>query len=165
MHTRYPLGTSEYIKVDKSLAYLIPAEVAPRPKYSMLKKMLLTQPPVKSIVLEMLSQKGKSPFKTLDKSIRVCNESGVTIGEMMDAALNSMSSSPCIGSIILEGGFVANAAAIEFAQAAGELRLEDDPTRRVRVHREGYEDESGAWAFTWKLPDGGFPFVGTTTCS
>lgn len=106
------------------------------PETSSLHKMLVCQPPTKEVSALFSSFGINRPSLTLE--LKISNEAGVTIGDVVSALRNApgwpddldLRKSFC--NMTFKGGFVVNSLARSVAERSAELSSENDPTRLVK---------------------------------
>lgn len=100
---------------------------------STISDMLLSQPPVKSVILDITAPK-------TTPQVPIHSETGVTFGQVLKAVCMMKGEPPYTDDppnvyLRFEGGFVVEPGARRLAEEAGELSVKDDPTRWVRTGR------------------------------
>lgn len=121
------------------------------PTSSSFHKMLLSQPPAVEVSVRMPLSSGRGPQRSLIRTKRIFNGSGVTMGNVLMAIRRTTNLKDVLSytkhvDFLLSRGFVANEEARKVLEKAGELSPYDDPTRWVNK-----EDQ-------YVLKEGGFDF-------
>lgn len=124
-----------------------PRIVKQRLNISTISDMLLSQPPVKTVILDITAPK-RTP------QVPIHSETGVTFGQVLRAVFMMKADPPYADGppnvyLRFEGGFIVEPGARKLAEEAGELSVDDDPTRWVKT---------GSGTDDYALKDGGIPF-------
>ena len=125
------------------------------PEISSLQRMLLCQPPVNQVTASYTASTG--PRSSVGRQLTVCNEAGVTFGDVVTALRNAPGLTTDLAPDSLfpmsfKGGFLVNSKARIAAERSAELSSEDDPTRFRRVGDTAIFEPVVADGFTFTAP-------------
>lgn len=134
------LRQANQLYFNEDLTFRDPALLCALPETSSLNRMLLTQPPIKKAIVYN---------EFLKRATTIHRETGVTIGDIITTtravvSLEDLRSQPVY--VNFQDAFVVNSRARSVVEMAGELSLEDDPTRWVSKGND-YELQAGGFAF------------------
>lgn len=131
--------------------------IVPLPDISSLNKMFVSQPPAKEVAVWFPANPGLDDTCFPHRRNIVRNKSGVTTGDVIEAARKTPGMADLIPrgiDVVLKGGFLANAEARRLVEESGELTTENDPTRGQIVFG-GHDfvscellDQEGGFVFT-----------------